>query len=121
MKQIYTRSFTVTFSTGDSGYVYGEKVPAGHVLCCCSSFAYSPERDPNDCVILGINDGGEEILIFGATPLAAQRGVANDNMFWIGEGDQPFAYFPDAEDGDTIALHIIGILESLDEWRRVPI
>lgn len=120
MKQIYARSFTVTFSTGDSGYVYGQKISPGMVLRVETCFAYAPEREASEQIILGIQDGAEKIIIRASAPLATQKGVANDNPFSMGEGDQLFAYFQNAEDGDEIAIHVIGVLYTLDEWRKIP-
>jgi len=119
MKQIYSRSFTVTFSTGDSGYVYAEKISPGMVLRVETCFAYAPERVASDNIILGIKDGAENIIIRASAPLAAQKGIANDNSFWLGEGDQLFAYFPDADDTDQLGIHVIGVLNTLEEWRKI--
>ena len=119
MKQIYARSFTVTFSTGDSGYVYAEKIAPGMVLRVETCFAYAPEREASEEIILGIKDGAEKIIIRAAAPLATQKGIANDNPFSMGEGDQLFAYFPNAEDADQLAIHVIGVLYTLDEWRKI--
>ncbi|TES93560.1 MAG: hypothetical protein E3J94_01290 [Desulfobacteraceae bacterium] len=119
MKQIYTRIFTVTFSTGDSGYVYADKISPGNVLRVETCFAYAPERAASEEIILGIKDGAENIIIRATAPLAAQKGVSTENPFSMGEGDQLFAYFPSAEDADQLGIHVIGVLYSLDEWRKI--
>lgn len=38
--------------------------------------------------------------------------------FFVGEGDQVFAHFPDSALGHTIGLHVIGCLLSIDEYRE---
>jgi len=119
MKQIYARSFAVIFYAGDSGYVYSEKISPGMVLRVETCFAYAPEREASEEIILGIQDGAEKIIIRAAAPLATQKGVANDNPFSMGEGDQLFAYFPNAEDADQLAIHVIGVSYTLDEWRKI--
>ena len=120
MRQIYNRSFTVTFSTGDSGYVLSEKIDPGyilHVLSCC---AYSPERELSDDVVIGIRNGGQDIVLTAQAPLAAQRGVDTPTDFYVGESDQIFAYFPDVDNGDSIGIHINGVLIEREEWEYMP-
>ncbi len=118
MRQIYSRSFTVTFSTGDSGYVFAEKIDPGHVLEVFSCTAYSPQRAASANVIIGIRNGGEDIILTAQAPLAAQRGVDAPNKFFVGEGDQVFAYFPGVATTNTIGIHINGVLHDLEEWGR---
>jgi hypothetical protein len=120
MRQIYSRSFTVAFTTNDSGYVLAEKIDPGqilHVLSCC---AYSPERDASDDVIIGIRNGGQDIILTAQAPLAAQRGVDTPTPFLVGESDQLFAYFPDVENGDSIGIHINGVIMSREDWEDMP-
>ena len=116
MRQIYSRSFTVTFSTGDSGYVFAEKIDPGQILHVHSCVAYSPQREASDDVIVGIRNGGEDLILTAQAPLAAQRGVQIPNKFPVGEGDQVFAYFPDVDNGDSIGIHLNGILSDLKDW-----
>jgi len=121
MKQIYIEKTAVTFSTGDSGYIYGERIRPGHVLrvdICC---AYAPEREASDDVKIGVENGGDKVLIKAVAPLAAQGGVTSDTPFYVGEGDRAFAYFPDADDTDTLELHIIGQLMTLNDWRKMEV
>jgi hypothetical protein len=118
MRQIYSRSFTVTFTTGDSGYVFAEKIDPGFILHVHSCCAYSPQRELSDDVIIGIRNGGEDVVLTGQAPLAAQRSVDVPNPFFVGEGDQVFAYFPDVDNGDSIGIHINGVLLTLSEWAR---
>ena len=119
MKQIYTRKFCCVHITGGSGYVYSERVDPGMVLHVEVAFAYAPDRAASDNIILGIIDGVEKVILTAKAPLAAQKGLANDNRFHMGEGDRLYAYFPDADDTDTIELHVVGILMPLDEWRQM--
>lgn len=119
MRQIYARKFTDVFATGDTGYVYSEKIDPGMVLRVEIAFAYAPDRKASDNIILGIVDGVEKVILRAAAPLEAQKGLANDNPFHMGEGDRLYAYFPDVDDTDTIELHVIGTLMPLDEWRQM--
>jgi len=41
------------------------------------------------------------------------------NDFFVGEGDQVFAYFPDSDNTNTIELHVIGTIMTVDEWRQM--
>lgn len=119
MKQVYSRSFTVTFLTGDSGYVFADRIDPGNVLHVHSCSAYSPEREVSDDVIVGIRNGGQDQILTAQAPLAAQRGVDVPNDFFIGEGDQLFAYFPDVDNGDSIGIHINGVLLPLSELEKM--
>ena len=119
MRQIYSRSFTVTWATGDSGYVFAEKIDPGHVLHVHSCFAYSPQRDANDDIIIGIRNGGQDMILQAQATLATQLGSSAPLDFFVGEGDQVFAYFPDAENNDSIGIHLNGVLMTLEDWEKM--
>lgn len=119
MRTIYSRSFTVTFSTGDSGYVFAEKIDPGYVLHVHNCFAYAPQREASDDIIIGIRNGGQDILLQAYATLAAQVGSATGGGFFVGEGDQVFAYFPDADNGDSLGIHLNGVLVSLKDWEKM--
>ena len=106
------------FATGDSGYVYSERIDPGWILHVHNAFAYAPERDTGDNIILGIMHGGERVVIRAQSAAAAQRGMDCQRDFMLGEGDTIFAYFPDAEAGDTLGLHIVGELMTVDDWKK---
>jgi len=114
--QIYNRSFTVTFLTGDSGYVFADGIDPGYVLHVHSCFAYAPQRETADDIIIGIRNGGQDIILQSKAPATLEYGAAVDNDFFVGEGDQVFASFPDADNGDSLGIHINGILHDLKEW-----
>lgn len=118
MRQIYSRSFTVTFATGDSGYVFADRIDPGYVLHVHSCAAYSPQREASDDVIIGIRNGGADLVLTGQALLAAQRGADVPNGFFVGEGDQAFAYFPDADNGDSLGIHLNGVLIDLKDWEK---
>ena len=118
MRQIYNRSFTVTWLTGDSGYVLAERIDPGYVLHVLSCSAYSPQRELSDDVVIGIRNGGEDIILTAQAPLAAQRGVDTPTPFLVGESDQVFAYFPDADNTDSLSIHINGVLMPVREWEK---
>lgn len=118
MRQIYSRSFTATFATGGSGYVFADRIDSAYVLHVLSCTAYSPQRVASDGVIIGIRNGGQDILLTSQRPLAAQRGVDTPTPFLVGELDQLFAYFPDCDNGDSIGIHINGILILLKDWEK---
>ena len=120
MRQIYSRSFTVTFATGDSGYVFAEKIDPGQILHVHSSFAYAPERVASDNIIIGIRNGGQDIIMQAQATVATQKGATVDTDFFLGEGDQLYAYFPDADDGDCLGIHLNGVLMSRKEWEDMP-
>jgi hypothetical protein len=118
MRQILSRRYAVTWTTGDSAYVYSEQVPAGYVVHVKSCVGYSEQRDASDDVILGYTDGGEKIIVTAMATLAAQLGIAALRDFYVGEGDKIFAYFPDVENNDVIELHINGTLITRADFEK---
>jgi hypothetical protein len=120
MRQIYCRSFTVTFTTGDSGYVFAEKIDPGQILHVHACFAYAPEREANDNIVIGVRNGGQDIVLIATATLAVQRGANTPTDFFIGEGDQLYAYFPNVDNTDSIGIHINGVLMSREEWEDMP-
>lgn len=118
MRQVYSRSFTVTWLTGDSGYVFSETIDSGYILHVHSCFAYSPLRDANDNIVIGVRNGGQDIILQGQATAAAQKGSQVGTDFFVGEGDQVFAYFPDAENNDTIGIHLNGVLIKREDWEK---
>jgi hypothetical protein len=120
MRQIYCRSFTVIFTTGDSGYVFAEKIDPGQVLHVHACFAYAPEREANDNIIIGVRNGGQDIVLNAAATLAVQRGLNTPTDFFIGEGDQLYAYFPNVDNTDSIGIHVNGVIMDRKEWELLP-
>lgn len=118
MRQLYMRAWEIEFSTGDSGHVFSEKIDAGKVLHVHNCFAYAPERDQNDEMILGIRHGGQDIIIRAQAPAAVQKGLSALTDFYMGEGNQLYAYFPDAENGDTLGIHVVGEISPRTSWEK---
>jgi hypothetical protein len=116
MRQVLSRRYAVTFSTGDSGYVYSDQVPPGYVVHVSSCLAYCAQREASDDAIIGFTDAGQEIIITAKATLAAARGIAAEADFYVGEGDKIFAYFPDADDTDVLELHINGTLLTVTDF-----
>jgi len=119
MKQVYVRKWSETVEAGHSKYVFSEKIRPGHVLHVHNCFAHAPERGVNDIIWLGIRNGGEDILVRARGGKIEKEGMSALRDFYVGEGDQVFAYFPDSENTNTIELHVIGILYPLEEWRTL--
>lgn len=111
------RSWSATFSTGGSSYVFSEKIKPGLVLYVLGCFAYAPERDNNDDVIIGVRDGAGDFILAAEAPSGAQYGVQAGVGVYLGEGDQMFASFPDAENGDTLEIHLMGVMMTLAEFQ----
>ena len=118
MRQVYNSSSTVTWLTGDSGYVFSEKIDPGYILHVHNCFAFAPERHANDHVRIGIRNGGQDTMIQCQAPLAAQLGAAAPCDFFIGEGDQVYGYFSDARNNDSLGIHLNGVLIPLSEWAK---
>jgi len=120
MRQIYQRGWDLIFTTGDSGYVFSERIDPGMILHVHSAFAYAPEREANDKITMGIRNGGGDTILRAQATLAVQRGMEAPSDFFIGEGDQVFAYFADVDNGDTIGIHLNGVLMPRKEWEAAP-
>jgi hypothetical protein len=119
MRQLYTRGWNIVWHTGDSKYVFSERIDAGWILHVHSAFCYAPERDASDKITLGIHNGGDDIILRAQATLAVQLGMEATNDFFIGEGDQVFAYFADVENNDTIGIHLNGVLIPRIEWESM--
>lgn len=119
MRQIYTRGWNIVWHTGDSGYVFSDRIDPGWILHIHAAFAYAPERDPSDKITMGIRHGGLDVIIRAQATLAVQLGMEAPGDFFLGEGDQVFAYFANAEDGDTIGIHLNGVIMPLSEWEKM--
>jgi hypothetical protein len=66
--------------------------------------------------VIGLRNGGQDMVLQAQATAAAQKGSLVGTDFFVGEADQVFAYFPDAENNDTIGIHLNGVLIPLDEW-----
>ena len=120
MKQIYCEKWSETVETSHSKYVFSDRVRPGHVLHVHNCYAHAPEREVADITWLGVRNGGQDILVRARGGAVAKEGMSALRDFYVGEGDQVFAYFPDSDNTDTIELHVIGIMFTLDEWRKIP-
>jgi len=99
-------------------YVLAERVEAGHVLHIHNCYAHAPENAKGDKIELGIQVGGEKIIVRARGTSAAKDGMSALRDFFIGEDNQLYAYFPDADNGDIIGLHVIGHMMSAKEWHE---
>jgi len=119
MKQMYARKWSETVDASHSKYIFSDRVDPNYILHVLSCYAHAPERVASDVTWIGVRNGGQDILVRARGGIAQHEGLSTLNDFFVGEGDQVFAYFPDADDTNTIELHVIGILISLDEWRQM--
>lgn len=117
MALLYAERWSETVDASHSKYVFSDRVKSGHVLHVNTCFCHAPERDANDIIKLGVRNGGTDILIRSRAGAIAKEGMSSLRDFNVGEHDRVFAYFPDAENDDTIELHIAGCLRTLEEWR----
>jgi len=117
MSQIYAEKWSEVVETGHSKHVFSDRIKTGHVLHVQNCFAYTAEIEVNDIVHIKVRSGGTDIAVRVRGSEARNKGLSSLNEFFVGEGDQVFAYFPDADNTDTIELHVIGELFRLEEWR----
>lgn len=119
MRQIYAESWKETIAAGHSKRVYSDKVPIGKILFVASCFALANEREVNDRILIGLENGGQEIVIRSYKPGTTQLGLSILNQVAIGEGDRLFAEFLDADNTDIIELHVCGVLYDANAWRKL--
>ena len=118
MRQVYINKWCETVVTAPSLYVLSERVAPGYILQVHNCFAHAPERTANEIIQIGIRNGIGDILLRVRGAGTPAEGMSVLNAFFVGEGDQIFAYFPSATGTDSIELHVVGCLISLDEWRE---
>ena len=116
---VYAEKWSETVDASHSRYVFSDKIKPGYMLHVHNCFAHAPERAANDIIHLGIRNGGQDILVRGRGGAVAKEGMSALNDFFVGEGDQVYGYFPDSDNTDTIELHVIGVIMTLDVWRQM--
>jgi len=117
MRQLYIKKWGETIGADHSKYIFSDRIKPGAILHVHSCYAHAPERDPNEIIMLGIRSGGIDVLVRARAAGIAAEGMSARRDFFVGEGDRIFAYFPSAESGDTLGLHVVGCLISLGSWR----
>ena len=117
MSQIYAEKWSEVIETGHTKHVLTDRVKTGLILHVKNCFAYSAEVTVNEKVFIGVRNGGIDVYVRVRATESKNTGLSALNDFLVGEGDQVFAYFPSANNADTIELNIIGELFRLEEWR----
>jgi len=118
MKQVYAESWSEVVTAAHSRRILSDRIKPGHVLTVLNCYAWAPERAQSDLVRIGVRNGGSDVLVRVRASGVNNYGLSALNEFFVGEGDQVFAYFPDADETDTIELHIIGILQNIEDFRK---
>lgn len=118
MRRLYLEKWSEEVDAAHSKYIFSERVDPGWILHVHNCYAHAPERDTSDIIMLGVRTGVKEVLVRSRGGAVAKEGMSSLNDFFVGEGNDIFAYFPDSDTGDTIELHVIGCLISLDEYRE---
>ena len=115
---MFIEFWSETVTAGHSKYVLSDRVPSGHVLHVMNCYASAPEAEVNDVVWIAVRSGGSDYLVRKRKVRLDNVGLSALNSFLVGEGDRVFAYFPDADNTDTIELHLNGFLIPIKEWRE---
>ncbi|MBA7681442.1 hypothetical protein ES703_89780 [subsurface metagenome] len=118
MRQIYINKWSETATSAPSLYVLSDVIKPGWILHVHSCYAHAPERAQNEIIWLGVRNGVGDVLVRARAAGIAAEGMSARRDFFVGEGDQIFAYFPSATGSDVIELHVIGCLLSIDEYRE---
>lgn len=117
MRRVYIKKWCETANSAPTLYVFSERIPPGQILHVHTCYAHVPDRDATELIFLGVRNGGVDVFLRVRGPAAAAEGMSARRDFFVGEGDQVFAYFPSATGTDKIELHVIGCLIPLAEWR----
>jgi hypothetical protein len=118
MRIVFCEQWGRLVAASDNLYVKADKVKPGYLLHVMSCYAYAPERESGDAVHIIVRSGGQDVHVRSRSEGTASLGLSAMNPFLVGEGDQVMAYFPDADTGDTIELHVNGFLLPVKEWRQ---
>jgi len=119
MKEIYCRMWSEVLDLAHDRYVWSDLIGNGNVLHVKNCFVYAPERKALDVIEMGIQNGATKVLIRARKWNNAGEGLSALNDFFVGEYDKIYGHFPDADDTDTISLHVTGVLMTRDEFRAM--
>ncbi len=119
MREIFTGVWSETVTQAHDRYVWSDPVPVGKVLHVQSMYGHGHEREALDRIKLGVKNGATQILARARKWANSGEGLSIINGFFVGEHDKLYAYFPDSDDTDTIALHVIGVLMTRDDFRAM--
>lgn len=114
----YINQWENKVALGESARVYSDRIKPGLILKVHCCYAYVPERAQGDLTIILIEVGGREIVVRARAEDLRQRGVSSYRPFLVGENNRIIAYAPDAVEGDTIQLNVIGEMIPLKKWRK---
>lgn len=118
MRQLYINKWSEKIGADHSKYILSDAIKAGQVLHVHNCYAHAPERAATEIIWLGVRNGIGDVLVRARAAGTTAEGMSARRDFFVGEGDQIFAYFPSAESGDTLELHVVGCLIDLDSWRQ---
>lgn len=102
---------------GHSRCIYSERVEAGWILTVTSCYLYIPDAKTPDYACICVEIGPNDVMIRSRGKDVGRRGMSNLNPFYVGEYQRIHACAPNAEEGDTISLCIMGYLMRLWDWR----
>ena len=118
MSVLFMEKWSTVVDAGHSKHLYTYRVKPGEVLHGRVCFCYAPEREINDIITLGILRGQEKYIVRSRGGAAAKEGMSTIQDFFVGEGSKIFAHFPDADIGDTIELHVFGVMLPIKDWLK---
>jgi len=118
MRQIYVNKWDDTVTATHNKYVLSDRVKAGEILHVHTCFCYAPSSNTGDIITFGVRTGIFDVTCRSRGCTNRKEGLSSLRDFFVGEGDQVFAHFPDSAVGHAIGLHIVGCLLSIDEYRE---
>jgi hypothetical protein len=118
MQRVLTEIRSETITPSHSCLIFSDRIRPGEILRIDSLCGYSAQTETNDNVFLGVEDGGRRVYIQAAAIDTATEGICARGPIYVGEGDRAFAYFPDADEGDVIELHLIGVISPRTSWQN---
>jgi len=117
-RTLYARQWIETITAGHSKKVFSERVPPGNILVVQRCFFHVPEAEANDLLTIYVENGGQDIVLRSRKMTTALNGMSIFNRFPTGESDRIYGYAPDADEGDSLVLNVVGEMIPIDEWRN---
>lgn len=115
----YQHKSSEVITLGHNRKVYAERVEPGWILTVKCCFFHVPEIGTPHVVTIYVEIGADEHVIRSRGKETGRLGMTVMCPFFVGEYQRIVGYAPNAAEGDTISLQVMGYLTPLWDWRRL--
>jgi hypothetical protein len=106
---IYRDVVELQAPTGAATYLYGDRIKSGKIARVFTSAVVNKTSSTGTRMTIGIEDRGEHTPIMAWTGAIAALLVESSNLvYWLLEGERPYAYIEDATTGDNLLFVVHG-------------